>query len=423
MSSLATDPDRIPPVWERLPQIFAYPFKSASLAALGFYAALFGIGIVVPVFGWLFWLLAWIGLYKFAYDVLEATALGRDSPPEIQSGNTSWVLVKTFALSVILTVAIGLIAVMTGSMFLTGAAALFVALALPAAIIILAMTNSLLNALNPLTWIGIMRTVGLAYFIASLLLGLLALSQGMAEFVLASVVGYGLLGQVGLFLIGGYFMVASFHLMGYLVYQHHEALGVEPVATPGELQKEESASPLLSEAEALVKDGQIDEAIAFLDRQLRQGGLPEEHDRYRKLLELQGRKEDLLAHGRQYLTILLYGLEQPKKALRVAEECLKLDPKFEPAQPKQVLDLARVADQFELYDLVIRLTNGFAKRHPKHPDVAENYYLAAKALFHGRGEAAKAENILGQLQKHYPDHRLQEEIGRLRTVAARVAGS
>jgi tetratricopeptide (TPR) repeat protein len=424
MNSLATDPDRIPPIWERLPQVFAYPLKSASLAALGLYGILFSVGIVIPVIGLLFLLGAWVGLYKFAYDVLEATARGREEPPDVQSGTTSWVLVKTFVLFFVLGFAVALIGGVTESLFLMAIVALFVVAALPAAIIILAMTNSLLNALNPLTWVGIMRVVGLPYFIASLLLFMLAISQGTAEYLLASVVGMGFLGSLGGFLIGGYFLVASFHLMGYLVHQHHEALGVDQdvEASTAKLQAE-STTPLLTEADALVKEGEVDAAIALLGKNLKQGGLPEEHDRYRKLLTLQGRKEELLAHGRQYITVLLYGLEQTKKALGVAEECLKLDPRFQTAEPKQVLDMARVADDFNRHELVLRLTNGFANRHPKHPDVVENYYLAAKALFLGRGEEAKAHNILSQLQKRYPDHELREDIDRLATATAKAAGA
>lgn len=422
MNTLATDPDRIPPIWERLPQVFAYPLKGPCLAALLLYGILYTVGIIVPVVGLLFLLGAFVGLYKFAYDVLEGTARGREEPPEVQSGATSWVLFKTFALFFVLIFAITMIAGVTESLLLTGLSALFAVLALPAAIIILAMTNSLINALNPVTWVGIMRVVGLPYFIASLLLFMLAASQGTAEYLLTSVVGMGLLGAVGGFVIGGYFLIASFHLMGYLVHQHHEALGVEQEVETASGLEVEGRSPLLTEVESLVKSGEVDEAVALLGRNLQQGGLPEEHDRYRKLLDLQGRKDDLLSHGRKYIPVLLYGVEQPKKALGVAEECLKIDPSFQTSEPKQVLDMARVADEYDRHDLVLRLTNGFANRHPKHPDVVENYYLAAKAFFLGRGEESKAHNILAQLQKRYPDHALREDIDRLASATGKLAG-
>ena len=424
MSSLATDDDRVPPIWERLPQVFGYPFKSACLTALSLYAILYAVGILVPVIGLLFWLAAWIGLYKFAYDVLDATARGWDSPPEIQRGTSSLVLFKTIGLFMVLTFGLVMIGSVTGSLLLMTAAAIFVVLALPAAIITLAITGSLISALNPATWTEIMRTIGLPYFIASLLLFMLGVSQGVAESLLTQVVGMGFIGHIGVFLVGGYFLIASFHLMGYLVFQHHDALGVaQEVDATARAAANDSRSPTLQQAEAQVREGNVDEAIGLLYRELRTGGQPEEHDRYRKLLELQGRNEDLLAHGREYIPVLLYGLEQPKKALGVADQCLKLDPRFEPSEPRQVRDLARIADRYNWHELVMRLTNGFAKRHPNHPDVVENYYLGAKALFHGRGDETKALGVLRQLQKRFPDHPMKDEIDQLAATAESVANS
>lgn len=426
MSSIARDSSRVPPVWERLPQIFGYPFKPACLTTLGLAALLYAIGMLVPLLGLILVIVAWVVLYKFAYDALEATARGWMTPPEIQRKSNSWVLVKTFGLFVLLGVAVTGIAIVTGSMVLMAATALFIVAALPAAIITLAMSNSLMAALNPATWIRVMRSVGLPYFIASLLLLMLSISQGMAESMVAGVFGPNLLGQVGVFLIGGYFLVASFHLMGYLVYQHHDSLGVEQEVSAADRAR--AANPdltaLLQEVEGLVADGNVDDAIDRLQREFRQSGLqPQEHERYRKLLRLQGRTEDLLAHSRAYISTLLYGLEQPKKAMRIAEEALRLDTNFQPEDPKQVRDLARLADQYEHHDLVLRLTSPFGKENPKHPHLPENYYLGAKALFEGRGDEQKALKILRQLQKHFPEHELRDHVDELAERAERIAAS
>ncbi|MEQ6886750.1 DUF4013 domain-containing protein [Salicola sp. Rm-C-2C1-2] len=426
MSSIARDSSRVPPVWERLPQIFGYPFKPACLTTLGLAALLYAIGMLVPLLGLILVIVAWVVLYKFAYDVLEATARGWMTPPEIQRKSNSWVLVKTFGLFVLLGIAVTGIAIATGSMVLVATTSLFIVAALPAAIITLAMSNSLMAALNPGTWVSIMRSVGLPYFIASLLLLMLSISQGMAESMVAGVFGPNLLGQVGVFLIGGYFLVASFHLMGYLVYQHHHSLGVEQEVSAADRARAANPdlTPLLQEVEGLVADGNVGDAIDRLQREFRQSGLqPQEHERYRKLLHLQGRTEDLLAHSRAYISTLLYGLEQPKKAMSIAEEALRLDTSFQPEDPRQVRDLARLADQYEHHDLVIRLTSPFGKENPKHPHLPENYYLGAKALFEGRGDEQKALKILRQLQKHFPDHELRDRVDELAERAERIAAS
>jgi hypothetical protein len=128
MSELVGDPDRIPPVWDRLPQVFAYPLKSASMVALGLYTAIFFAGLLVPLIGIFLVLLAWIGLYKFAYDVLESTAYGRLDPPETQGMTTSWVLVKHLAMIAAMFLAIVGIVLFTNSLTLAVVVALFMGL-------------------------------------------------------------------------------------------------------------------------------------------------------------------------------------------------------------------------------------------------------------------------------------------------------
>ena len=421
---LLDDEDRIPPVWERLSEIFRYPLRSACLVALGVYTFIYLLGLIFFPFYLLFMIAAYVGLYKFAADVLEATAHGWMEPPEAQSTNTSWVMVKLFGLLVGLYVGVFAIWLLTGSAFLTVFVALAFALALPAGIMIVVMTNSLLHALNPVGWARLIGRIGWAYFVAVLLLMLLGLSQGMAEALFAQLTGFGMLAQIGGFLITGYFMIASFHLMGYLIYEKHEALGVEVREPQPATVDGDSSSELLTEVEDLVADGDTDGAIAHLAQALKQGGLIAEHERYRKLLQLQGRKEELVEHAREYIPVLLYGHENPKKAMLVAEEALGLDPGFRPKEPKTVLDLARIMDQFNKHEAVLKLTSGFAREHPKHPDVAENYLLAAKALWMAREADAQALKLLRQIMARYPDHELKGDMEKLaRAIETAMGGT
>ena len=426
MSSIDGNKGRVRPVWERMPQIFAYPFKSACLITMGLVGVLYGLGLLIPLLGLFLVIAAWVVLYKFAYNVLDATARGWTEPPQIQRGGNSWVLVKTFGLFIMLGFGVAAIAIVTGSPVLVATAVVFVVLALPAAIITLAISNSLLSALNPGTWVSIMQSVGFPYFIASLLLFMLSVSQGMAESIVLRLFGPSIPGQIGIFLIGAYFLVASFHLMGYLVYEHHDKLGVEQEVSAADRARAANPdlSPLLQDLEGLVAEGEVDDAIEMVRKELSQNGLqPDEHDRYRKLLRLQGQTDELLAHSRSYISTLLYGLEQPKKAMSIAEEALRMDSTFQPEDPRQVRELARLADQYNHHELVIRVTSYFGKQHPKHPHLPENYFLGAKALFEGRGDEQKALKILRQLQKHFPDHELRDRVDELAKRAERIAAS
>ena len=77
------------------------------------------------------------------------------------------------------------------------------------------------------------------------------------------------------------------------------------------------------------------------------------------------------------------------------------DPTTLPAD--SILPLAQQAGKQQHYRTVLNLTRNFAKNHPNHPHLVENYYLAALALAK-TGAADKALPLLQQLHTRYPDH-------------------
>lgn len=68
-----------------------------------------------------------------------------------------------------------------------------------------------------------------------------------------------------------------------------------------------------------------------------------------------------------------------------------------------ILPLAQYAAAEGHYDNVLHLTKNFARNHPHHHDVVDNYFLAARAL-EKLGNLATAEQLLAQLLQRYPDH-------------------
>ncbi len=416
MSTLFDREPEIKPVWHVIPRFFHYPFKPRVLPMLAFISAA-SVLTLLPVLGFFIWLLLWAMLFKLSYEILSSTASGMMEGPPSVTQMSDGIMFKHIGLLLTLGIAYVLIVGMVGSLLFALVLGLFLMLAMPAAMMTLAMTQSLLQAINPVTWVHIMRTTGWAYLLTTVFLLLMLLSQNQAEAWLLPVVGGSmLLFSVVSTFISAYFMAASFHLMGYLLYQFHDELGID--AAPPAVRDEtgDDQDPLIDEASALVREGQIDQAVNMLGEEIRQHGAERPvHDYYRKLLLNRGDKNALLDHGRKYIPMLLHSLNDSAKALDVARECLEADPRFRLTNPDDVLPLARLAFAQRRHDLVLKLTSGFAKRHQQHPDLAENYFLAAQSMLEKGEDTGKPVGLVRQLRKRFPDHPLADDMARFET--------
>ncbi len=413
-SELVHDHGRIQPFWLRIPSFFAYPSqKSVLMVMIGF--SVLQIFTFIPGVDWIVALLLWLAAYKYSYEVLVHTAEGHLDPPESRyMAGTDSMGLRQFLLVIGMMLMVQGVWWFTESMIISGVFALCLLLAFPAAIITLGMTRSLFAALNPITWISLISRIGGPYFLVFFFLFLMVTSVGSLEAFIApdGELMYVLMRPIFYFL-DFYFMVAMFHLMGYMIYQYHEELGVE-VTIPYSRPSDRAASPdspVISQAKDLVQEGRLAEAVDLVGGQLRsRGGTPELHEHYRKLLLLKKDKRALLEHANQYLPILLESVENPHKAVDVVAECYKMDPQFSVSYPAYVTTLAEHANRRGMHKLALLLTSGFAKRFPNHPDIPVNYLLAAKILTDRLGEDEKALAILRSLKKKYPEHPLQPEI-------------
>ena len=408
------DQPRIKPVWQVIPRFFKYPFRPRVFPTLAFISVASALTLI-PFLGLLFWLFLWAMLFKVSYEILTSTASGMmDGPPSVTQ-MSGGIMFKHMGLLLLMALVYVLVAGVIGLPVVAIALSVFMVLALPAAIMTLAMTQSLLAALNPATWVRIIRTTGLAYLLTSIFLLLLILSQDQAASFLLPVVGDRLIILVILsWFITTYFMAASFHLLGYLLYQFHEELGIDATldTEPGG-EGGKSESPALDEARSLIKAGRADEAVAFLADEIdNQGAEIPVHEFYRELLRKRGDHKDLVDHGKQLIPILVHAAEEPDQALDVAEECLKIDPKFQVSNPNDILPLARRASEQGRHRLVLRLTSGFARNQGEHRDLVENYFLAARSMIETGEPPEKAAVLVGKLRKRFPDHPLQSELAR-----------
>lgn len=393
----------IVPFWQRLRPIASYPFRGAALysvLALTLFIVVLGmlpfpIGAVLSMIGWL-------AAFKYAFESLRHTAHGRLEPPEVVLGVDDGV-VWNYILLQLISVALPLVA-MAVLGFGPGIA-LFVLFSLvqPAAIMSLAMTESLGAALNPAMWAAVVGRIGWSYLAV---IGLLLVMQGSAANAggLLSMLLPGFLAEPIGVLFSLWALYATFHLMGYLLWQYHEALGIEPKALAEAADRPPNRDrDLLDTAGERVRDGDPAAALALLREEMRGRAVSiEVHELYRRLLRQAGDVAGLADHGPLFLHLLLLE-KQERRALGLARECLDADPDFCALEPE---DSARLAERALLAGqraLALELLTALTRRYPKHPDLPRWCIRAADLLLREAGREAQARALLEQARARCGD--------------------
>ena len=407
------------PFWHRLGEISKYPLQSGAITNVLLFTVL-RIADLLPlgIAGLIVSAVLWAGILKYAAEVLVQTAHGRLDAPEysMQVGESqAWDQIKLQIL-LWLMMFVGMLAI--GAVAGPGPAMLwllFVAVAIPGATITLAMTNNLWAALNPAGWIELMSAFGWPYFVVAALCALYQVSGANAQ-AFAEAIPFvpHFVTHLFTWFITHYVLVATFHLMGYLVYQYADRIGheVKRDEAPAKLRQrhQDPDQGLVDEAEALVQDGRADEAATRLAEHIvTRGGTVLVHEHYRKLLKATQDQAGLLKHGLGYAQVLL-AQDNLKRALELMQECYALDPNFAPDIADDVHRLAQRASQTGLHPLALKLVSGFHKRWPKHKDIARNYLFAAKVMTDKLNREEQALQLLTQLKAFRPDDALMPEI-------------
>lgn len=397
----------IVPFWNRLREISLYPLRGDALMTIGL-LALGRLFTLLP-FGWLINIAIWVGVYKYAFEVLRNSANGRTEPP-VGSLNVDEAMGRRAISLQIGFVALNVLGYLLFG-FVGGAiVSVLLAFGLPGAFMSLAMDENVLHALNPATWLQVMARLGWPYFVAAGLCLVINASMANAQALLLPFLPY-MIALIVFYFLAHYAVVATFHLMGYLIYQYHDELGYEVVAQPqARRASDDPDQTLLDQSAELVRAGKPEDAATLLREHIRErGGSDAVHTQYRKLLRVAGNNEELLRHGREYVTTLL-AQDKDKRALDIVRECGEIDPTFAPTQAADVTRLAHKAADWGLTQVAIRLLSGFHKRFPKSADIPKNYLLVAKLMHDKLGQDAEAQALLQQLKGAYPQHELMPQI-------------
>ena len=413
--------DTVVPFWNRLPRFFAYPFHPRPIVLI----------IVLSIASILFsklWLLGfWANLittvlfFKYAFAALRDTANGRLSPPKIDANLVfeDFAIVLKQALILVVLIFAFFMITQKGGMILGGLFVCFALLSLPAMVMVLVGTESLLRAINPLLFVGMAWRIGWSYWLMYFFLILLGgapvvIGQYLVEYLPVTL--YDFLTEV----VGDYYMIVSYHLMGYVIYQYHEEIGYDVDFVDEEIPSKEKAgdrdevAKLLNRVDMLIKEGKLDDAILLIKSETH-GAISDLNlaERYYNLLKIKEEFPGMLEHGKVYLDLLAKG-NQKEKLSEVYSECISQDDRFSP-KPMTLLKVASSLNESGKSEESIKAYNRFVKANPEDPLVPKAYFLVSNIFNEKLNNPGKAARILKGVIKKYPNHDIIPHVQRYLT--------
>jgi len=392
------------PFWQMLPHFFAYPLHPNSLLVVGLVAAaslLLSGGLLSLLIG-----LALVALVvKYSLVIIESRGRGETRPPSLGAvvgGDEHHLFLRLIGLMFMMGAAVGFAGY--ASEILGLVVGLFITLALPASIMILAVEKSVFRALNPLNLLALMLRVGWPYLLLWFCVQVVSAGPGYILGWLATALPESMLLPVFAVLMV-YFTFVLYVMLGYVLFEYQSELGfdAEPDTDSDMDQRQFDKARSLGEATVLMRDGKYTEARSCLRRALDlvRDDL-ELHEHYHKLLMLLDDDEALANHG-DYLIELYQRANQLAKGAPIVLDVQSRVPGFQLSDTRRALELASVLQLQGQHRAVIRLFHNMHKTRPREPLIPAAYLKVAKIFFEHLDQDDKALAIARFILKRYPD--------------------
>jgi hypothetical protein len=415
-----------PPFWHRLNSFFAFPFQLRPLAyglVLSFCSLLFEAIFFLP--DALAFIVIEVGImlaasrYGFKITALGARGIWQSADFARESSD-DWTYLpwKLFAISLVQGV---LIAWLTWYEPVLGTVALFVmSFTFPAAVIVLVQSSSFFQAMNPGHVMDAIRTIGWPYALLCFFLFLLSTGAQIAiSMVLPMFDGRIILPIVNFAFIYFGWVMAS--LLGYVMYQHHDAFGIDvvPGAGTGEGMPVDRRTPaqiaaqrIDAEVAQFITDGDLAAALGTAYEAQRTAAIDDlaAQRRYHRVLAMMPDKQStMLDQARRFIPILMRR-DLSSEALKVFKFCREKDKAFALDDAAMVIAMARAEWRNGDAHATLALLSGFDRRFRGNEAIPQAYELAARALVQGLGRADMAKPILTTLESRYPDSEQTQEV-------------
>ncbi|MBP1725386.1 MAG: hypothetical protein H6Q51_684 [Deltaproteobacteria bacterium] len=412
------------PFWNRLPQFFVYALHPQPLILMVVLSAASVFFAEPGLFNNLMGIAIGGLLIKYSHASLTKTAQGSFTPPPLNAETLSrdfqmvFKQLAIFIIVVLVTVQIVRVAAQQlGPTAAIGVGILCLVLsilAVPAMIIVLVATNSLLHAVNPMIWGGMAWRIGWGYLLMYLFLAILGTAPTLlARYIIAHLPAAS---HVFLFNVAKcFYTIISYHLMGYVMLQYHEEVGYEVDVDEKDsfLQAEKAVAgadtQVLNRVDIFIKEGKIDDAITLIKGET-SGDMSKLDlaERYFNLLKIKQLVPEMLKHGRRYLELLAEAKD--KTRLReVYTVCVAADPAFTPGSAA-AFKIAGCFNEAGHSQEAVQVYHRFIKAYPKDPQLPKAYFLAASIINEKLKKPQKAAGVLKALLKTYPNHELASHV-------------
>lgn len=398
----------IAPFWERIPRFFIYPLHPVTLVLMLGVSAL--ASLIQPTLPGLIGGAVLLAVYlKYAYYLLDHTARGHTSPPGLTSefflGDYS-ILFKQILIFIVAGVAATIVAMAFGPIAMV--VFLFLAgFAYPASVMVLATTESFFRAVHPGVLFEMIRSIGWSYLILYVFLAALNIGSERALYLVDETLSPQL--QIALVtFLSMYFTYIMYNMMGYVIYQYHEPLGLEPTADTSEDREPDYLS--MDQVTHFIEEENFAAAAEELKGIIRAN--PDDLElrlRFHRLVKLTPDTRQLTVHGEGLITRLL-DANRAREANEIYLDCLAADPEFRPERKEQYLTIGKMLRAYGKPKQALALISGFHKRFPNEPLVAEVYLLAVEILVDDLRQEDKAKPILKFLGTQFRNHPLFPQI-------------
>ncbi len=283
-------------------------------------------------------------------------------------------------------------------------------LALPAIIATLVLDESFVQSLNPGAWLRVMQGVGWSYFLLVLFVFLLSQGSGtVLALLMPRMPPLLLLPVLNAVLIYFYFVMAS--MLGYMLYQHHAALGID-LQHPRSGERDADADRAKEtdrHVGEMVTSGNLGHAIdiAYEAQRTRPEDL-KAHARYHQVLCLSDRHDTLGHHAARYIPLLIKA-DMTGRAWAVYQACKGLGVPVSLDHPDSLLALARYPWRQGDAESALALVQDFETRYPGHALVPAALEFLVRVMVQGLHRKQEALALVQKLEARYPTSPHTEE--------------